>query len=144
MRILAVDPGDKRIGLAISDPSGTIANPLKVLVHVSRLVDAAQIVDLAQENDVSQIVVGVSLDADGIPTPQGRKSLRMKEAIESQCSIPVTLWDEEGTTAAAQEARFQMGVVRQKRQGHMDDLAATVLLQRYLDGQAKQENEETS
>lgn len=135
MRIMAVDPGDKRIGLAISDPTGTIANPFKVLQHVGRLVDAAQIVSLAQENDVQKIIVGISLDETGIPTPQGRKSVRMKEAIESQCSIPISLWDEDGTTVAAQEARLRMGVVHQKRQGHLDDLAATVLLQSYLDAE---------
>lgn len=133
MRILAVDPGDQRIGLALSDPSGTIANPLSVLRHVSRPLDAAQIAQIAAEQGAAEIVVGQALDEDGQPTPEGRKAARLAEAIQAQTGLPVKLWDESGSTQAAQQARRAMGVVRRQRQGHLDQLAATVILQSYLD-----------
>lgn len=131
-RILAVDPGDRRIGIAISDPTGTIAYPLMVLAHVQRLVDATRIVQLAEENEVQQIIIGQALDAENRPTPSGRKAARLAEAIQTQTNLPVVLWDEYGTTKLAQEARLQMQVKRSRRSGHADDLAAAVILQSYL------------
>lgn len=132
-RILAVDPGDKRIGIAISDPTGTIANPLTVLKHVARTVDAAQIVQVAQEQGAVKIVVGCPYDSDGEVGAQARKSGRMAEAIRSQTDLPVELWDEAGSTQEARAARIAMGARRSKRSGHLDDLAATYILQSYLD-----------
>ncbi|MEJ2706201.1 MAG: Holliday junction resolvase RuvX [Anaerolineales bacterium] len=136
MRVMAVDPGEKRIGLAISDPTGTIANPLAVIKHVSRLVDAASIAQMAEENQASLIVVGQALDVEGRPTPQSRRGARLANAIRTQTEIPVELWDESGSTQAARAARLAMGVSRRKRSGHLDDLAATYILQDYLDAHA--------
>ncbi len=133
MRILAVDPGSKRIGLAVSDPSGTIANPLTVLAHVARAADAAAVAAIAAEQGVGLIVVGQSLDEDGQPTFEGRRAARFAEALRAQTSLPVVLWDEAFSTQEARAARLAMGVRRSRRRGHLDDLAATVLLQSYLD-----------
>jgi len=139
MRILAVDPGEKRIGLALSDPSATIASPLTVLRHVSRILDAAAVAGLASEHQVVRIVVGQSIDEEGQPTPQGRQAARLAEAIRQQTEIPVELWDEAGSTKAAREANIAIGASRRSRQqrgrGHLDDLAATFILQTYLDAQ---------
>ena len=135
MRVLAVDPGEKRIGLAISDPTGTIANPLTVLKHVARPIDAATIASLAEQHESGLIVVGQALDDDNQPTPQSRRAERLAEAIRTQTSTRVVLWDESNSTQIARQARIQMGVSRRKRAGHMDDLAATVILQSYLDAQ---------
>ena len=74
MRILAVDHGEKRIGLALSDPTATIASPLKVIQHVSRLIDAAQVAEIAMQNEVGLIVVGQSYDEEGNPNPAGRSA----------------------------------------------------------------------
>ncbi len=134
MRILAVDPGEKRIGLAISDPTATIASPLTVVQHVSRAVDAASIADLAVQQQVGLIVIGKSLDEDGLPTPASRRADRLLEAIRQQCAIPITTWDESFSTQAARQARLEMSVSRRQRSGHLDELAATVILQSYLDG----------
>lgn len=131
-RVLAVDPGEKRIGLAISDPTATIANPLQVLEHVSRLVDAASIAQIAREWNVVEIIVGQAVELDGTVGVMGRKAERLAEAIRTQCDIPVILWDESGSTQTARSARKKMGVKRSQRRGHMDDLAATVILQTYL------------
>ncbi len=136
MRILGIDPGDKNIGVALSDPTGTIANPLTVVLHVSRPINAAAIAGLARENGVEKIVVGQSLDLDGKPSFQGRKALRLAAAIRTQTEIPVELWDEAYSTQEAKAARIQMGTTRAKRRGHLDELAATVILQSYLDNLA--------
>ena len=133
MRILAIDPGSKRIGLAISDPTGTIANPLTVLSHVSRPVDAAVVAELAISHEAGLIVIGRSFDDDGNPSFEGRRSMRFAEALKTQTGIPVILWEESFTTQDARSARIQMGVSRKRRSGHLDDLAATILLQSYLD-----------
>jgi putative holliday junction resolvase len=133
MRILAVDPGSKRIGLAISDPTGSIANPLMVLNHVSRLVNAAAVAEIAQTNGAGLIVIGQSLDDDGRPSFEGRRAGRFAEALKTQTGLPILFWDESFTTQDARAARIAMGVPRKNRQGHLDALAATILLQSYLD-----------
>lgn len=133
MRILAVDPGEKRIGLAISDPTETIASPLVLLKHASRMLDAATIVDYARQNQAGLIVMGRSLDENGLPTPQSRRSDLLAEAIQQQCNISVIAWDESFSTQIARQAQIEMGTRRQKRSGHLDELAATVILQSYLD-----------
>jgi putative Holliday junction resolvase len=133
MRILAVDPGEKRLGIAISDPSSTIANPLCVIEHISRLLDATRIAQLAREQGAGRIIVGQALDDEGQPTPQSRRAERLAQAIREQTDLPIDLWDESGSTQAAQQARLAMGASRRKRRGHLDDLAATFILQTYLD-----------
>lgn len=132
-RILSVDPGDKRIGIAISDPGAMFARPLTVLKHISRAVDAAQIAQLAAENQITRIIIGEALNGEGLPTPQSRHASRLAEAIREQTSIPVEMWDESGSTKAARESRILMGVSRRKRSGHLDDVAAMMILQSYLD-----------
>ena len=84
MRIIAIDPGEKRLGVAISDPSGMIANPLQILEHISRPIDAASIVSLAIEHEVGKIVIGQALDANDQPTFQSRRASRLAEAIRQQ------------------------------------------------------------
>lgn len=133
MRVLAVDHGEKRIGLAISDETATIANPLKVVEHVSRVIDAAQVADLAAQNNVALIVIGQSFDDDGNPNPAGRRAGRFADELKNQTSIPIELWDESFSTQDARAARIQLGVSRKKRAGHQDVFAAVVILQSYLE-----------
>lgn len=135
MRILAVDYGHKRIGLALSDESAVLARPLLVLRHVSRVVDAAQVAEMAATHAAGQIVVGVSYDEDGELNTAGHSAARFAEALRQQTALPVSLWDESLTTQDARAARMSMGVGRKKRGGHLDDVAAAVLLQNFLDHQ---------
>ena len=93
MRILAVDHGEKRIGLALSDETATIASPLKVVEHVSRAIDAAQVADIALQNDVNLIVIGQSFDEEGKPNPAGRRAGRFADELKNQTNIPIELWD---------------------------------------------------
>ena len=133
MRILGVDHGEKRIGLAISDSTGIIANPLKVIQHVSRIVDAAQVAEAALQAQVGLIVIGQAFDDEGKPNLSGRRAARFAEALKIQMPIPVVMWDESFSTQSARAARIEMGASRRKRGGHLDELAATVILQSYLD-----------
>jgi len=143
MRILAVDPGSKNYGLALSDPSGTIARPLAVLNHFSRLVDVAAVAELAASNRAGLIVIGQSLDDDGNPSYEGRRARRFAEALRTQTGIPVVFWDEAFTTQDARAARLEMGVTRKNRSGHLDSLAAVILLQSYLDAHLDNVNEKS-
>lgn len=133
MRILAVDHGEKRIGLALSDPTATIASPFKVIEHVSRVMDAAQVANLAAENEVALIVIGQSYDEEGNPNLAGRRAAKFAEALKGQTQIPVILWDESFSTQDARATRIEMRVSRKKRSGHMDELAAVMILKSYLD-----------
>lgn len=137
MRILSVDHGEKRIGLALSDPTATIASPLKVIEHVSRVIDAAQVADLAAQNDVRLIVVGQSFDEEGKPNLAGRRAARFVEELKNQTEIPIELFDESFSTQDARATRIAMGVSRKKRAGHHDDLAAVMILQSYLEANHK-------
>jgi putative Holliday junction resolvase len=133
MRILAIDHGEKQIGLALSDPTATIASPLKVIRHVSRLMDAAQVANLASENNVVLIVIGQSFDEEGKPNLAGRRAAKFAEALKEQTQVPIILWDESFSTQDARATRIEMGVSRKKRAGHVDELAAVMILRSYLD-----------
>lgn len=140
MRIMAVDPGEKRIGIAMSDPTGTIANPHSTIIHTSRHKDAYAISELAEENNVGKIVVGEALDIDNLPTKQSKRARRLAEEIRSLCDIPVILWDESNSTIEAIEAGITMGIPRKKRKKHKDHIAATFILQTYLDSNRSLKN----
>lgn len=133
MRILAVDHGEKRIGLALSDPTGTIASPLKVIEHISRPIDAAQVAELAAQHGAELIVIGQSFDEEGRPNLAGRRAARFAEALKTQIQIPIVMWDESFSTQDARAARLEIGASRKKRAGHLDELAATLILQSYLE-----------
>lgn len=127
-RILAVDPGEVRLGLAISDPTGSIARPLTVLRHVSRDRDVEAIVRTAVEQDAERIVVGLALDAEGRVGPQARRALRLVKALLARTPIPVGTWDESGSTQTA-------AAIGRPRNALLDARAAAVILQEYLDAQ---------
>jgi putative Holliday junction resolvase len=127
VRVLAVDPGDAHIGIAISDPLGLIARPLLVFDHVSRPDDAQQIVDLALEHGAKKILVGVPLDQEGEIGPQARKSQRLAAVIETITDLPIITWDESGSTEAA--------LAMHPADEMLDARAAAVFLQDFLDVQ---------
>jgi len=137
MRILAVDHGEKRIGLALSDQTGTIATPLNVISHTSRAVDAAQVAGLAIEHEVGLVLIGQSFDEEGRPNAAGRSAARFAEALRLQTNIPVELWDESFSTQDARASRIALGLSRRKRMGHHDSVAAVVILQSYLEANRK-------
>jgi len=137
MRVLAIDPGEKQIGLAISDPTGTIANPLMIFKHQSNEKNLEVILGQIRSLQVVIVVIGQSLDDDGNPNFAGRRSQKLAESLRKKTSISVVLWDESFSTEDARNARIGMNVSHKKRQGHLDDLAATIILQSYLDNHKK-------
>ena len=131
--ILAVDPGEKNIGLAKSDPLGIGATPVGVIRHVQMEKDAEQIAQKAREFGAEAILVGQPLNADGSEGPQARHAAKLAEAINRYFAGEVFLYDEYGSTIETRERFREMGVRRSKRQGHLDANAAATILQRYLD-----------
>lgn len=132
-RILAVDWGSKRIGLAVSDPTQTIAYPLDVLKHLSRSRDAEHIKKIAIEKNVTRIVMGVMKDDENQLSPSGRSAERLAEEIRKVVEIPVSLFPEDETTISAKKEALKMGLPQRRRRGHLDSLAASIILQQYLD-----------
>lgn len=133
MRIMGIDPGDRRIGIAISDETGMIANPVGVVEHISRHANAVEILRQAELLSAEKIIIGLAYDEDGTPSLSGRKSIRLGDEIKSISQIQVVYVDEYGSTNLAQQTAREMGIKRSARQGHRDEIAAVVILQTYLD-----------
>lgn len=134
-RVLAVDPGEKNLGIALSDPTGTLATPLKVIRHVQLNEDCKQIVQLAEEHGVELIIIGTVQGSEGEEIRQTRHAQKMADQIRKTTQITVILWDESNSTKIARQLRMDMGAKRKDRSGHMDDQAAAVFLQNYLNVQ---------
>lgn len=132
MKIMAIDPGDKRIGLAISDDLEISVNPIGIIHHESRKLDAESIIRIATERKAEKLVIGFALDDNGDPSPAGRKAVRLAEVIRELTEIPVEMIDESHSTNEAIDLGVEMGVPKNQRKGHRDEIAAVIILQRYL------------
>ncbi len=139
-RVMAVDPGAKRIGLAISDETGTLARGLSVIKHVSMKEDCQKISRMAAENEVKIILVGNPLGESGEERPQTRHAKKLAEMLAEFSGLQVHLVDESGSTQQARNFRLQAGANRTQRSGHLDDAAAAVILQNWLDMNQKEQN----
>lgn len=132
-RILAVDWGERRIGLAISDPLGMIASPAG---HIERRAGKrppiAKVIAKARELEATSFVLGLPLDGEGDDTPRATEVRAIAAEIEKRTGMRVELVDERYTTSAARRAVREMGGRPQDRPGDIDALAATVLLQHVL------------
>ena len=133
MCILAVDWGSRRIGVAVSDPTGKIARPLGVINHTSRHENADKIVKLSLENSVDAIIMGVTYNDDNSLTPSGRSANRLADEISLLFGKQVILWDEAFTTVDAKSIQQEKGISHRKRKGHQDELAAVLLLEDFLE-----------
>jgi putative Holliday junction resolvase len=138
LRVLAVDPGERRLGIALSDETRTVARPLLVLAHQSLSEDAERIVALARAHAADLVLVGVALDSDGEVGVQARKGLRLVKAIREQSDLRVESCDESYSTRAAAGARRNRGATRARQKADLDAAAAAVILQEYLDAHAAQ------
>ncbi len=133
-RLMAIDYGERRIGLAISDPTGTIASPAgAILRRRGKRPPVAEILRRAEALEARGFVVGLPLDGNGDETPRSREVRLVAEAIGVRSGKPVELVDERYTTATALRAVREMGGSTRGRKGDVDALAAAVLLQRVLD-----------
>jgi putative Holliday junction resolvase len=131
--LLAVDYGERRIGLAISDPTGTIASPAGHIVRrAGKRPPIAEIIRRAEALEAKGFVVGLPLDEQGEDTARATEVRRIAAELEKRTGMPVRLLDERFTTAAALRAVREMGGSTRGRKGDVDALAATVLLQHAL------------
>ena len=132
-RLLAIDYGERRVGLAISDPTGTIASPAgTILRRAGKRPPIAEIVRRAQELEARGFVVGLPLDGEGEETPRSDEVRKISVELERRTGLPVELVDERFTTAAALRAIREMGGSTRGRKKDVDALAATILLQHAL------------
>ncbi|MCX4286740.1 MAG: Holliday junction resolvase RuvX [Clostridia bacterium] len=133
-RIMALDVGDVRIGIAVSDLMGIIANPLETYTRKGDIQnDARYIIDLANSKDVSLFVSGLPLGLDGKENEQTRKTREFIGVLIGMCDIPVKFLDERFTTLSAERVLIQGNVRRENRKKVIDKVAATIILQNYLD-----------
>jgi putative Holliday junction resolvase len=131
-RILGLDPGERRVGVALSDPTGTIASPHSVIDRRSvELADAVRM--LCEENDVHRIVIGLPTGLSGVEGPSAKAARAMGNAVADATGLSVEYQDERFTTVTAEAALLEGGVRRSKRRDVRDKVAAAVILQTYLD-----------
>ena len=131
--MLAVDWGDRRIGLAVSDPSGTIASPAGFIVRrTGKRPPIAELVRRGAELEITGWVLGLPLDMAGEDTPRALEVRQVAAELEKRTGLPTRLVDERFTTAAALRAIREMGGSTRGRKGDVDALAATLLLQHAL------------
>ena len=132
-RILALDPGSKRIGVALSDELRWTAQPLETFEHKSLAADVAHIKELVTRHEVSEIVIGMPVHMNGRVGPAAQSAQQFLEAVQEAVGIPVTAWDERLTTKAAEQMLIEADVSRKKRKGAVDRVAAALLLKSYLE-----------
>lgn len=133
MRILGLDVGDRRIGLAISDPNGQVAVPLRTLKRAAQDGAVEAIAALVAEENVEAIVVGLPLRLDGSAGSQAESVKEFVRKLLPAVNVPVTLWDERLSTVQAEQLLRRGGPGSRKGKAEQDALAAAIILQGYLD-----------
>jgi putative holliday junction resolvase len=139
MRHLGIDCGEKRVGLAVSDPLGMIATPFAVLPMRN---DESMVDDLKRiisEQNVEKIVVGLPLNMNGTRGPMAEKCAKFAALLEKATGLAVELCDERLSTTSAEKALIEADMRREKRKGIRDKVAAQIILQSYLDRQSMQQ-----
>lgn len=132
-RVLAIDLGEQRIGLAVSDPTGSIAGSLRTIRRDERAAELAVIRGLIAEQDVGRVVVGMPLAMGGGAGVQAELTRRWVAALRAALTVPVETLDERLTTVQAHRTLDAMGIKHRRHGRHVDAMAATLLLQTYLD-----------
>ena len=135
-RILALDHGTKRIGVALSDELGWTARPLETYERRTLERDIAHIQDLVRTHEVEQVLLGLPLRLNGQEGPAVQAVHQFLERLADALPVPVVTWDERMTTKAAEELLIAADMSRKKRKGVVDRVAAAILLQSYLEVQA--------
>jgi putative Holliday junction resolvase len=137
-RILAVDYGKKRVGLALSDPTRTLASGLPTLVRRPKQPLPEAIRRLVEEHDVSHVLVGLPLGPDGASGQAAREVERFAAALRERLSVPVTLVDERYSTVRAYELLRERGTRAKAAKGQVDRVSAALLLQDWLDARKEE------
>lgn len=136
MRILALDHGTKRIGVAVSDELKMIASPLEFIPAEEAEPAMRRLLEILKDKEVEQIVVGMPRNMDGSYGPAAEKVKEFVAQIRAVTQVPVRTWDERLTSAQANRVMIEANVRRDKRKEKVDAMAAAVLLQSFLDAQS--------
>ena len=137
MRVLALDHGERRIGVALSDALGIIASPLTTIEHTTDANDADAVTALIGENGVQEVVVGIPISLDGSIGPQAKRAAYFARLLSERTGVPVETVDERLSTREAKRKLGEGGGRRTKDRGRVDAAAAAVLLQAYLDSRPR-------
>ena len=133
MRILALDVGERRIGVALSDPTGFLATPLTAIERTGGKADFQRIVDLATESEAERILIGIPVSMDGVEREQARSVREFCRRLAGQTGMPIDTLDERLTTVEAERRLRERGASAKERKALVDSAAAAILLQAYLD-----------
>jgi putative Holliday junction resolvase len=134
MRILALDHGSKRIGVAVSDETKTIAQPLEYIPAEPFADFLARLKKLLVEKEIDLVLIGLPRNMDGSYGPAAQKVEAFVAVLRGAITVPIKMWDERLTSAQANKILIQAKVRRDKRKEKVDKMAAAILLQSYLDG----------
>lgn len=132
-RLLGIDPGTKTLGLALSDPTRSVANPLRAMARRNLAQILAELADLVASEEVGGIVVGLPLNMDGRESPRSQSARALAASLERGLEIPVALWDERWSTVAVTRTLLDSGASRRRRREVADKMAAAYILQGALD-----------
>jgi len=140
MKTLGLDPGEKRIGVAVSDESGRIALPTAALPGDRPACEiVADILNLADQHGAERIVIGMPTSLSGEAGPAAQKAAQFARALAAETDLQVITWDERLTTALAEKTMVAADVKRRKRRQKIDKVAAALILQNYLDAHADEQ-----
>jgi len=135
-RVMGIDLGKKRIGLALSDPLGLTAQPLLVMPRLGTAADLERLTALAREHQVQEIVIGLPRHMDGHVGPEAEEALDWAEELRLRLGVPVSTLDERLTTTQAERVLLAADLSRRRRRQVIDKLAAVLILQTFLDRRA--------
>jgi putative Holliday junction resolvase len=133
MRILGLDIGDRTIGVAVCDPLGLTAQGITTIKRKSTVLDIEEIAEICKKYEVETIVSGLPKNMNGTIGPQGEKVQRFCDKLKETMDLEVKMWDERLTTVAANRVMLEGDLSRAKRKKIVDKIAATFILQGYLD-----------
>ncbi|MEW6683633.1 MAG: Holliday junction resolvase RuvX [Nitrospirota bacterium] len=143
-RVLALDVGDRRIGIAASDELGITAQGVTTLHRRSWAADLTEIARLVEAREAEAVVVGLPLALDGTAGPRAQTVRAFIKRLESVVTVPILTWDERFSTVAAERVLLDADVSRAKRRRVVDKTAAVVILQHFLDARANRESDALS
>ena len=141
-KVLGIDHGDARIGIAVSDETASLARAHSIISHVSRAKDAERVLEIFEQEACTYIVVGIPYDSDGGIGPRARKVLRFVDVLKEISGQPVHTWDESGSTLALQSLSIKVGDSAKKRRQASDDRVAALILQDFLDSKGWEQTDE--
>lgn len=137
MKLLGLDYGDRRIGVAVSDAFGWTAQGIEVIQRREDDSHLQRIAELAKLHEAEEVVVGLPKNMNGTIGPRGELCIEFAESLRELLGLPVHLWDERLTTVSAERTLLEADVSRKKRKQVVDKIAAGLILQNYLDSKSK-------